>query len=289
MQDRYCIEALGISYTYPEGTEALHCIDLRVKSGEFVAVLASNGSGKTTLIKILMGLLKPRTGKISVENRCLGSIPASELYQKIGLVFQNPDDQLFAATVAEDVAFGPRNLGLPEHEITRRVDQALDAVGASALRSRAIHHLSFGEKKRVCLAGVLAMKPRILILDEPTQGLDPAGEMVMLQLLRRLNGLGSTIVMATHSVDMLPLFVDRIAVLKQGRLLCEGPVREVFCDHEMITRASLRLPYVSGLIFDMKRYDGVPIDGLPLTVGEARKRLLELIPEELILAKGRAS
>jgi cobalt/nickel transport system ATP-binding protein len=289
MPEDFCIQALDVSYTYPEGTQALEGIDFRVRPGEFVAVLASNGSGKTTLIKVLMGLLKPRTGKVCIEGRDLRTLPPRELYQKVGLVFQNPDDQLFAATVAEDVAFGPRNLGLPEHEVRERVEQALDAVGTSGLRSRAIHHLSFGEKKRVCLAGVLAMQPRILILDEPTQGLDPAGEMVMLQLLHQLNGQGSTIVMATHSVDMLPLFVDRIAVLKQGRVLSEGPVREIFCDHEMITRASLRLPYVSGLIFDMKRYDGVPIDGLPLTVGEARKRLLELIPEELILTKERAS
>ncbi len=289
MQDSFCIEALDISYTYPEGTQALYALDLRVNTGEFIAMLASNGSGKTTLIKVLMGLLKPRTGTITIEGKDQRSLTAKELYQKVGLVFQNPDDQLFAATVAEDVAFGPRNLGLSEHEIRDRVEQSLDAVGISALRSRAIHHLSFGEKKRVCLAGVLAMQPRILILDEPTQGLDPAGEMVMLQLLHQLNKQGATIIMATHSVDMLPLFVDRIAVLKQGRLLSEGTVQEIFCNHEMITRASLRLPYISGLLYDMKRYDGVPIDGLPLTVGEARKRLLELIPEELILAKERAS
>jgi cobalt/nickel transport system ATP-binding protein len=187
------------------------------------------------------------------------------------------------------VAFGPRNLGLPEHEVQNRVTEALEAVGASGLRSRAIHHLSFGEKKRVCLAGVLAMQPRILILDEPTQGLDPAGEMVMLQLLHQLNKQGVTIVMATHSVDMLPLFVDRIYVLKHGRLLSEGPAEEIFCDHEMITQASLRLPYISGLLYEMKRYDGVPINGLPLTIGEARKRLLDLIPEELLMVKERVS
>jgi len=288
-QGAFVMEALGVSFVYPEGTKALHAVDFRVKTGEFVAILASNGSGKTTLIKVLMGLLKPCTGSIMIEGSDLKKLTSKDLYQKVGLVFQTPDDQLFAATVGEDVAFGPRNLGLPEYEVQSRVDEALESVGASDLRFRAVHHLSFGEKKRVCLAGVLAMKPRILILDEPTQGLDPAGEMVMLQLLHQLNRQGATVVMATHSVDMLPLFVDRIAVLKQGRVLCEGPVQEVFCDHEMITRASLRLPYISGLIFDMKRYDGVPIDGLPLTVGEARKRLLELIPEELILTKGRAS
>jgi cobalt/nickel transport system ATP-binding protein len=284
----FCIEALDISFAFAEGTQALLGVDFRVKTGEFVAMLASNGSGKTTLIKVLMGLLKPQTGKICIDGADLHKLTSRELYQKVGLVFQTPDDQLFAATVGDDVAFGPRNLGLPEDEVQNRVAEALDAVGVSGLRSRAIHHLSFGEKKRVCLAGVLAMQPHILILDEPTQGLDPAGEMVMLHLLHQMNKQGVTIVMATHSVDMLPLFVDRIYVLKDGRVLSEGPAQEIFCDHEMITRASLRLPYISGLLYEMKRYDGVPIDGLPLTIGEARKRLLDLIPEELIIAGKRA-
>jgi len=138
----------------------------------------------------------------------------------VGLVFQSPDDQLFAATVEEDVAFGPRNLGLPEGEVQSRVAESLEAVAAGELRRRAVHHLSFGEKKRVCLAGVLAMNPATLLLDEPTQGLDPKGESTMLHLLHRLNReRGVTIVLATHSVDMLPLFVNSIYVLNRGRVL----------------------------------------------------------------------
>ncbi|MBM3892061.1 MAG: ATP-binding cassette domain-containing protein, partial [Verrucomicrobia bacterium] len=140
-----------------------------------------------------------------------------------------------------------------------------------------------GERKRVAIAGVLAMKPSILILDEPTAGLDPAGESLMMRLLNNLNRQhGITVILATHSVDMLPLFADRIYLLNRGRVLKDGPSAEIFRDQELIHRASLRLPYVSRLLDELKRFDGVPINGMPLTLGEARKQLLELIPEELL-------
>jgi cobalt/nickel transport system ATP-binding protein len=283
MTTPFTIETRGVSFSYQEGSLALDSVDFQVRPGEFVAMLASNGSGKTTLIKVLMGLLKAQEGTVLIEGKDLRELPARELYQKVGLVFQNPDDQLFAATVEEDVSFGPRNLGLPEQEVQNRVEKSLEAVAACELRHRAVHHLSFGEKKRVCLAGVLAMGPSTLILDEPTQGLDPKGESTMLHLLHRLNReRGVTVVLATHSVDMLPLFVDRIYVLNRGRVLREGPAEEIFRDHDMIKKAGLRLPYISSLLYELKRYDGVPINGLPLTIGEARERLLEIIPEELI-------
>ena len=286
MKGARAIEASGSSFTYEEGTQALIDVDFWAQTGEFVAMLASNGSGKTTLIKVLVGLLNPQQGRVFIAGSPLDGIRPADRYQQIGLVFQNPDDQLFAATVEEDVAFGPRNLGLPEGESHRRVGESLEAVAAAELRSRAVHHLSFGEKKRVALAGVLAMHPATLILDEPTAGLDPAGEALMLHLLNRLNReQGTTVVLATHSVDMLPLFVDRIFVLNRGRVLRQGPAEEIFRDHDMISRARLRLPYISKLLYDLKRYDGVPINGLPLTIGEARKRLLELIPEELITSR----
>jgi cobalt/nickel transport system ATP-binding protein len=280
------VETSGVCFTYQEGSQALTEVDFRVKLGEFVAMLASNGSGKTTLIKVLVGLLKPQKGRVRVAGHDISATPPKELYQRIGLVFQNPNDQLFAATVEEDVAFGPRNLDLPEQEVERRVSEALESVHAADLRHRAIHHLSFGEQKRVAMAGVLAMNPAILILDEPTSGLDPAGEETMMRLLNRLNRQqGITVILATHLVDMLPLFADRIYVLNKGRVLCHGPADEVFGDHEMLDKAGLRLPYISTLLHEMKRYDGVPISGLPLTVGEARKRLMELIPEELIVKR----
>ena len=218
-----------------------------------------------------------------IGGKDIGGLSAEELYQRVGLVFQNPNDQLFAATVEEDVAFGPRNLNLPEGKVEKRITEALTAVGALPLRGRAIHHLSFGEQKRVSLAGILAMRPSVLILDEPTAGLDPDGEAQMMHLLKNLNReQGMTVILATHSVDMLPLFANRIYVLDHGQVLIEGPSEEIFCHQEMIVRAKLRLPYVSRLMYEMKRHDGVPIDGLPLTIGEARTQLLELIPKELL-------
>jgi cobalt/nickel transport system ATP-binding protein len=277
------IEAERVWFAYPEGFLALQDVTFRVRAGEFVAMLASNGSGKTTLIKILVGLLTPQQGAVRVSGRALSSYAQADLYQRVGLVFQNPNDQLVCATVEEDVAFGPRNLGLPAPEVERRVAEALAAVAATPLRGRAIHHLSFGEQKRVAIAGVLAMQPAILILDEPTAGLDPAGEHAMMRLLGDLNReQGITVVLATHLVDTLPLFADRIYLLNHGQVLKEGPAEHVFCDHELLQRASLRLPYISHLLDELKRFDGVPIYGLPLTLGEARRQLLELIPSDVI-------
>jgi len=281
------IRANGVVFSYEEGTRALDGVDFLCGAGEFVAILASNGSGKTTLIKLLVALLKPERGTVEIDGRDLRSYPPKDLYQKVGLVLQNARDQLFAATVEEDVAFGPRNLGLHESEVQRRVSDSLRSVGAEGLGGRAIHHLSYGEQKRVSIAGVLAMRPSILILDEPTAGLDPAGEIDMLRLLYRLNRQqGITVVLATHSVDMLPLFADRIYVMKHGRVLQSGPPREVFADPEMLDRAKLRLPHIAHLLHEMKHRDGVPIDGLPLTVGEARRKLLDLIPPEIFYRNG---
>jgi cobalt/nickel transport system ATP-binding protein len=272
-----------VSFTYPEGTCALREVDFHAQAGEFVALLASNGSGKTTLIKVLAGLLKPQHGTVQIDGQDIRSISATDLYQRVGLVLQNPNDQLFGATVEEDVAFGPRNLNLPEAEVQQRVSESLEAVAAGPLRERAIHHLSFGEQKRVAVAGVLAMRPKTLILDEPTAGLDPTGETIMMRLLNRLNREQRiTVVLATHSVDMLPLFAARIYVLNRGQVLKHGTPEDIFTDHHVLERAGLRLPYVSRLLHELKRYDGVPINGLPLTVGEARTRLLELLPEELL-------
>jgi cobalt/nickel transport system ATP-binding protein len=274
--DNFAIDADHVSFAYPNGFMALEDVVFRVSSGEFVAMLASNGSGKTTLIKILVGLLKPQTGTVKIGGRTLSDYSDAQLYQRVGLVFQNPNDQLVSATVAEDVAFGPRNLGLTAEE--------LHCVGADHLRERAIHHLSFGEQKRVAIAGTLAMKPSILILDEPTAGLDPAGEHEMMRLLGDLNHQqGITVILATHSVDLLPLFAHRIYLLNRGRVLKQGPAHEVFCDQELLRRSSLRLPYVSRLLDELNRFDGIPMNGLPLTIGEARLQLLELIPQELIV------
>ena len=285
-QPAVAIAAENICFRYQEGSQALACVNFRVMQGEFVALLASNGSGKTTLLKTLIGLLKPQKGEVRIYGDDIATMRPSAICRKIGFVLQNPNDQLFAATVRDDVAYGPDNLSLGIDEVEARVTEALSMVSAGHLAQKAIHHISHGEQKRVAIAGVLAMKPEILILDEPTAGLDPAGETAMMELLNRLNHeLGITVVLATHSVDMLPVFADRIYVMKNGEVLLEGPPRDIFHDTELIEKAHLRLPYISSLLYEMESLDGVPVGRLPLTIREARMRLLELIPDDII--KGR--
>jgi len=277
------LEAKGVVFAYPTGGLALDGVDFRLAGGEFVALLASNGSGKTTLLKLLVGLLKPRQGAVRLWGRDVAAMKQGEIYRQVGMVLQNPTDQLFAATVEEDVAFGPRNLGLSDAEVEERVVESLSLVSALPLRKRAIHHISFGEQKRVTIAGVLAMGPSVLLLDEPFAGLDPAGEAEIMRVLSCLNKKrGITVLLATHSVDMLPLFADRIYVLNHGAVLHQGPPEVIFRDDEILKTAHLRLPYISGLLYELKKYDGVPIDGLPLTIGEAREKLLELIPDDML-------
>lgn len=280
------VETLGISFTYDDGTRALDGVNFVLREKEFVGLLASNGGGKTTLLKSLVGLLQPQQGEILIKGQKLKSIPQGELYQKVGMVFQNPNDQLFAPTVIEDVAFGPLNMGLQPPEAVVRAEEALTMVDMLHCKDKPIHHLSFGQQKRVCIAGVLAMRPEILILDEPTAGLDPLGESDAMQLLKRLNReQGITIVMATHSVDMIPLFIDRLYILNKGRVVGEGSPPQIFSDVELLRGAQLRLPYIALLIEELKKKDGFPIDGFPLTVGDARRKLVELLPRDIVANK----
>ena len=272
------IEAKDISYTYPDGSKALQDVRLKVEKGEFVGLLASNGSGKTTLLRCLNGLIKPQAGEVTIDGEAIAALPQKVLFQRIGMVFQNPNDQLFASTVAEDVAFGPSNMGLPKDEVKARVEDSLKAVGMDELGKKSIHNLSFGQQKRVCIAGALAMHPEALLLDEPTAGLDPMGEHKIMELLQRLNReRGLTIVMATHMVDMVPLFINRIYILSRGKVLREGTPEKVFSDPEMIRDAKLRLPMIAELIELMKREDGIHFDRTPLTIGEARRELVKMI------------
>jgi len=271
----------GVTYSYEDGFHALSKIDFYANKGEFIALLASNGSGKTTLLKVLAGLLPVQQGSVSVDGQDIRKMKSLQLYSRVGILLQNPKDQLFGATVFEDVAFGPRNQGLSDSEVRERVRDSLELVGASAFVERAIHHLSFGEQKRVALAGLLAMKPSILLLDEVTAGLDPVGETHIVQILKHLSHEQQmTIVFATHSVDLLPLIADRIYVLNKGSIItCETP-EQLFDDQEKLKQVGLRLPYISSLFHALRAHDGVPIRDLPLTVQAAREEILAWLPED---------
>ena len=264
------------SFRYPDGTTALSDILLDVLPGEFCGILGSNGSGKTTLLKLLDGINKDFDGMVLLDGDDICRLSPRQIYSKVGLVFQNPDDQLFAHSVYEDVAFGPRNMGLGEEEVGRRVAEALEAVEMADLAAKDIHNLSYGQKKRVCIAGLLAMGHEILLLDEPTAGLDPMGEYRMMELLTRLNRESNvTIVMATHSVDLVPVFLSRLHILSRGRLVRSGTPEEVFNNRDDLAGVKLRLPYIAELIHQLKTGDNLPFRRIPLTIGEARRDILE--------------
>lgn len=265
------------SFCYPDGTTALRDISLEINNGEFCGILGSNGSGKTTLLKLLDGIIKGFNGNILLDGVDLQKLTPRQIYSKVGLVFQNPDDQLFAHSVFEDVAFGPRNMGFSESEVKQRVGDALQAVEMDELSGKDIHFLSYGQKKRACIAGLLAMGHEILLMDEPTAGLDPMGEHKMMELLTRLNReSGVTMVMATHSVDLAPLFLSRLHILSRGRVVRSGTPEEVFNAGDDLGQVKLRLPYIAELIRQMKTGDQMPFKRLPLTIGEARREIVEL-------------
>jgi cobalt/nickel transport system ATP-binding protein len=266
------------SFTYPDGTAALSDIRLDVARGEFCGILGANGSGKSTLLRIMDGLIKEYKGTVLLDGADVKKLHPRDIYRKVGLVFQNPDDQLFAHTVFEDVAFGPRNMGFAEDEVKCRVQAALASVEMVELGGKGIHNLSFGQKKRACIAGLLAMGHEILLLDEPTAGLDPMGEYRMMELLTRLNrDQGVTIVMATHSVDLVPLFLHRLHILSKGRIVRGGTPEEVFTAPAELEQVKLRLPQIAELIHRLKHEDRVPFGRVPLTIGEARREIVEMM------------
>ncbi len=273
------IETISLSYTYPDGTKALENINFTVEKGEKIAILGPNGAGKSTLLHHFNGLLMPTSGKIYVLGREVSKENIDYVRQKVGLVFQNPDDQLFAPTVIQDIAFGPRNMGLPGKEIEERVNWALEVMELKGVEDKPPQRLSQGQKKRVSIAGVLAMKPDIIALDEPTANLDPKAVNKILELLIKLNQeLGITLIVATHDVDFVPLFSDRIYILDNGKTVSEGLLKEVFSDTETLRKVDLRLPRIAHLFEILKVKDRLPIDNtLPLTIGEARKEILRLL------------
>jgi cobalt/nickel transport system ATP-binding protein len=272
----------NLSYRYPDGTHALLNIDLDIKQGEFIGLLGANGSGKTTLLKAMDKLLKGIDGDVYLCGVNMKTLSPKEIYRKVGLVFQNPDDQLFAPTLFEDIAFGPTNMGLDTKEVKRRVAEALEEVELSGLERKSVHNLSYGQRKRACIAGLLAMGHDILLLDEPTAGLDPMGEYKMMSLLQKLNKEnGVTVIVATHSVDLVPVFLDRLFILSKGKLKRGGAPEDVFNAPGDMANIKLRLPHIAELIYKLKHEDKINFNRIPLTVGEARREILKTFEQPL--------
>lgn len=282
------IKVSKLTHVYMAGTpfevKALDGIDLEIKDGEFVGLIGKTGSGKSTLIQHLNGLLRPTHGTVYVDGIDIFSrgVKLREIRQKVGLLFQYPEHQLFEETVYQDVAFGPRNLGLEEDEVERRVRDALEMVGIDfeSVRDRSPFELSGGQMRRVAMAGVLAMRPRVLILDEPAAGLDPRGRD---EILGRIEDLhrhhGLTVILVSHSMEDIARLVQRIVVMHEGRIVMDGPTREIFLQVSTLTRVGLGVPQVTMLMHKLREmHKDVRLD--VLTVEEAKREILSLLRKE---------
>lgn len=267
------VEIEDLHYTYRDGTRALQGLSLCIRRGSRVAILGPNGAGKSTLLLHLNGIYLPQRGRVRVLGREVNARTAGELRSRVGLVFQDPDDQVFSSTVEEDVAFGPLNMGLPPGEVARRVQEALAAVQMEEYRHKAPYHLSYGQKKRVAIAGVLAMRPDIIVLDEPTAYLDPQGKGNLLAIFDRLHREGTTLLVATHDVDLAAAWADQVIIMKDGRTLAQGDT-SLLVREDLIREANLCFPLVTQIFRSLPDL-GLPV--LPYTVEQAASVLRKLL------------
>ncbi len=254
---RRVLDVRGLAYAYPDGHQALFGVDLHVHPGERVALLGPNGAGKTTLVLHLNGILTGGAGSVSVSGLPVTKENLQEIRRRVGIVFQDPDDQLFLGSVRQDVAFGPANLGLKGEALERRVMEALDKVGMADFADRPPHHLSFGQRRRVAVATVLAMEPEILVLDEPSSNLDPASRRELAEILRSLD---VTVLMVTHDLPYALQLCPRSVVLSEGIVVADGATYDVLTDDALMRAHRLELPFG----FDPRRIDlaGSPNPGL---------------------------
>ncbi|WP_227767334.1 ATP-binding cassette domain-containing protein [Zhaonella formicivorans] len=275
------IKAINIKdlhFCYGDGTQALAGVHLEISAGEKVALLGPNGAGKSTLLLHFNGLNLPQQGEVFILGQKITSQNERWVRSKVGLVFQDPDDQLFAPTVWEDVLFGPLNLGLKLAEAELRAREALQAVGMLNYKDKTPLHLSFGQKKRVAIAGVLAMEPEIIVLDEPTAYLDPKGQEDLLVILDNLHDQGKTIIIATHDVDLVAEWAQSLIVLRSGTILAQGGV-ELLSSAEVVEKANLRYPVVTRLFKSIEELADVTP---PVTFSQATALIKRLVADHKV-------
>lgn len=249
----HIVEVEDLRHTYPDGNDAVKGISFSIHHGESVAIVGANGAGKSTLLLHLNGYLTPNSGRIRIGDFPLTKQTLQDIRRTVGMVFQDPDDQLFMPTVFDDVAFGPLNLGFPHQEVETRVVEALTRVDALHLRDRAPYHLSGGEKRAVAIASVLSMSPDILVMDEPTTGLDPRARRLLINLL---GGFHHTKIIATHDLDLVLDLCERTIVIHNGQVTADGPTQEIFADQDLLDRSHLEKPL---------RLQGCPVCSKPAT------------------------
>jgi len=270
----HLIETRNLCYSYPGSVKALESISFIAPRNSRIAVMGSNGAGKSTLFKHFNGILKPTSGSVLIRGEPITKANIREVRKFVGIVFQNPDDQIIAPTVAQDIAFGPTNLRLDEETIHHRVEEALRITGIEHIADRVPHHLSGGEKKRVAIAGAIAMEPEVLVLDEPTAGLDPRGVHDLLGFINDLKQKsGMTVIFSTHDVSLIPEIADFIYVMDKGRIVAQGTVAEVFVRTELLKSVRLDVPHYPKLIQSL-REKGIPVE-MAFTFEEAENAFLE--------------
>lgn len=250
----YILEARDVEFEYPDGTKALRGLSLCIEKGRKVAVLGPNGAGKSSVFLHFNGILRPKRGKIRFSGKDIGYDHASlmDLRKNVGIVFQDPDTQLFSASVFQEISFGPLNLGLPKKQVEKRVREAMTATGITELEKKPTHLLSYGQKKRVSIADILAMEPSVIICDEPTAWLDPKHSQQVLELFNRINESGTTIIMSTHDVDIAYTWADYIFVINYGKVVGEGTPEAVFQDESLLRAADLEKPWLVDVYNQLK-------------------------------------
>lgn len=249
----------GLKFTYEGGIEAIRDVNLDIRYGEFMAIVGGNGSGKTTLAKNLNGLLRPTNGSVIVAGKPTNEQKVAALARIVGYAFQNPDHQLFCSSVEEEVSFGPTNLGYPSGAIRDRVEKAIEAMNLEHLRKLPPLSLRLGERRRISIASVIAMDPQVLILDEPTTGLDSEESTELMRSLKRLNTEGKTIILITHDMKLVAEHAKRVVVMAQGRILLDSDPRGAFSDLDILRQSNLEPPAVTQLAHKLSEY-GIPRD-----------------------------
>ncbi len=275
------VEVKNLCFGYDRENLILKNLNMKIEKGKTTVILGCNGAGKSTLFLNLNGVLKANSGEILINNKQLEYSKKGllEMRKNVGIVFQDPDDQLFSSDVFRDISFGPLNLGLPEDVVRERVEYAMERTGVTKLRERPTHALSYGQKKRVAIAGVLAMEPQVVILDEPTAGLDPKGVEEIMDLLDDLKSdKGITIILATHDIDIVPNYADYVYVMRDGQVTGEGEPHQIFCDTKLIKENNLRAPILTELVNRLAD-EGLRIDKKALTMDEVSAEIHRLIRE----------
>ncbi|HQB99050.1 MAG TPA: ATP-binding cassette domain-containing protein [Methanospirillum sp.] len=276
----HIIETRDLCHTYKNNIDALKNISFIAPRNTRIAIIGPNGAGKSTLFKHFNGVLKPTSGKVLIRGESITKENIREVRRTIGLVFQNPDDQIFSPTVEQDVAFGPANMGLDDETVKHRVSESLRIVGLSDYRTRVPHHLSGGEKKRVAIAGIIAMEPQVLVLDEPTAGLDPQGVREIIRFIHDFTvKYGMTVIFSTHDISLVAELAEYIYVMNNGSFVAKGTVAEIFSQPNLLTSVRLDLPVLPKLISSLRARD-IPVE-MGYTFQEAESAFLKAFGKDV--------